>query len=122
VFGLGDPDAQDSRRERPLLFNDDAHYSSYAEMLEKVQWTNMAWSTAWRETAAGKLHGALRLRTDRESRTAAQRGDTWKNIRLIWSETETDRRAARFSFTASVAGTVSLQANGAEVARRRVED
>ena len=46
---------------------DGIHYDGYQEMLSKGDWGQMAWWTASRAIRVAKLHGPLRLRSQRHS-------------------------------------------------------
>ena len=85
LLRLGDSDPQHSRLESALLSDDRRarHYSTYAELLEKVQWDNY-----------GVVNGVANdprcencmVHCGYEPTASlglqAQRGDTWKNIRF----------------------------------------
>jgi len=67
----------------------DAHYSSYAELLEKVEWDKYGVVDVWRETAAARIAwctaATSRPRPGRNAQAAAMRG---KISASISAETE----------------------------------
>ena len=58
----------------------DAHYSSYAELLEKVEWDKYGVQNVSPRTAGARTAGHCGYEPTASLGLNAQRGDTWKNI------------------------------------------
>ena len=99
----------------------DAHYSSYAELLEKVQWDKYGVvDGVARDSRCENCMVHCGYEPTASLGLQAQRGDTWKNIRFNFERNRNRPAvAAKFSLsTASAAATVILRANAPKSRRK----